>query len=124
MTESQRKFLTGYLGECWHNISGGISEDMMSLKCGVCGKWLHILDIELYCQRTFTEPKDKQDLLEAIIKKFEWFSVSYQSSGVSGEFIGFERFAKSCADFDFTVWLVQLPPIETAELICRWKGVE
>lgn len=40
MTETQYKFLTSYLGECWHNISGGISEDMMSLKCGVCGKWL------------------------------------------------------------------------------------
>lgn len=115
MTESQKKFLTSYLGECWidHN-----NPDQL-----IYARQVYI-DKSTLRNRTFTEPKDKQDLLEAIIKKFEWFSVSYQSSGVSGEFIGFERFAKSCADFDFTVWLVQLPPIETAELICKWKGVE
>ena len=135
MTESQRKFLTGYLGECWHDISGGISEDMMSLKCGVCGKWLHILDIELYCQRTFTEPKDKQDLLEAIIRKNEWYSVVWDMNGElmesqSGEFAGFKNYAKSFlfalsdSNESFTIKLIQLSPIETAELICKWKGVE
>ena len=110
MTESQKRFLHEYLGEQW---KGNITDAI----CERCGTVFSV-------NRTFADLKDKQDLLEAIIKKFEWFSVSYQSSGVSGEFIGFERFAKSCADFDFTVWLVQLPPIETAELICRWKGVE
>ena len=111
MTENQSKFLTGYLGECWHDISGGISEDMMSLKCGVCGKWLHILDIELYCQRTFTETKDKQDLLEKVIEKGEWLEWL--------DYLWYEDTKNT-----FVEWLIQLSPIETAELICRWKGVE
>jgi len=112
MTETQRKWLTEYLGECWHNTSGGISEDMMSLKCGVCGKWLHIENIELCYQRTFTDLKDKQDLLEKVIEKGEWMEFCYYLWAT----LSVETFGSS-----FFTWLIQLPPIETAELICKWK---
>ena len=62
MTETQRKFLTEYLGECWHK------DDV----CPHCG--YYCTGKSVYCcppipNRTFTDLKDKQDLLEAIIKK-------------------------------------------------------
>jgi hypothetical protein len=112
MTETQRKWLTEYLGECWHIPNGEISTDMMSRKCSVCGKWLHFADIELGTNRTFTTAKDKQDLLEAVIKKeqsiYHVFSSWSLDTGMD----------------DFVVWLIKLSPEETAELICKWKGVE
>ena len=108
MTETQRKFLTEYLGECWHSQETYYD----------CDK------AEIVQRRTFTELKDKQDLLEAVIEKFEWNSVTYDSPVLSGKFIGFREFATKYYEIDFTLWLIQLSPEATAELICKWKGVE
>lgn len=101
MTETQYKFLTSYLGECWKgDIIDGICE-----RCGTI----------FSTNRTFTTAQDKQDLLEAIDR--------------DGEFIDFHRFAYENCDVEnksiqFFRWFVFLSPLETAELICRWKGGE
>jgi hypothetical protein len=101
MTETQRKFLTEYLGERWKgDIIDGICE-----RCGTI----------FSTNRTFTTAQDKQDLLEAVIEKREW------------EY--FENYAFNIAvgnpfTDNLIPWLIQLSPLETAELICRWKGVE
>lgn len=59
----------------------------------------------------FTYAQDKQDLLEAVIKKeqsiYNVFSSWSLDTGMD----------------DFVVWLIKLSPLSTAELICKWKGV-
>jgi hypothetical protein len=140
MTETQRRFLTEYLGECWHEMkvvdyNGTVRyQTMECYKCGcICN-----VDLPSYhraMQRTFTTIQDKQDLLEAIIRKNEWYSVVWDMNGElmesqSGEFAGFKNYAKSFlfalsdSNESFTIKLIQLSPLETAELICKWKGVE
>ena len=97
MTESQRSFLTGYLGEQWKG-------DIVDAICERCGTVFSV-------NRTFTEPKDKQDLLEKVIAKGEWDSfLDYLWDKVKVSHL--------------SSWLIQLSPEETAELICKWKGVE
>jgi hypothetical protein len=96
MTETQRKFLTEYLGECWRSQETYYD----------CEK------AEIVQRRTFTDLKDKQDLLKAVIKKeqsiYHVFSSWSLDTGMD----------------DFVVWLIKLSPEATAELICKWKGVE
>ena len=99
MTETQSKFLTEYLGECWKgDIVDGICE-----RCGTV----------FSTNRTFTTAQDKQDLLMRIIKNDEWNKFCYYLADI------IETFGSS-----FSEWLIQLSPEETAELICRWKEVE
>ncbi len=104
MTETQRKWLLKYIDK----------------------EWLHT---------DFTTAQDKQDLLEAIIRKNEWYSVVWDMNGElmesqSGEFAGFKNYAKaflfaqSDSNESFTIKLILLSPLETADLICRWKGKE
>lgn len=116
MNENQRKFLTEYLGEKWQ----GDIEDSICQECGT------VFSIS----RTFTEPKDKHDLLEAIIKKGERFVFCDGLADVEGKY----KPSASASDdvirysiltpYDFMKYLLLLSPIETAELICKWKGVE
>lgn len=96
MTETQRKFLTEYLGECWHS-----QETYYDCEKGYIVR-----------RRTFTDLKDKQDLLEAVIKKEQSIYNVFSSWSLD---YGMD---------DFVVWLIKLSPIETAELICKWKWVE
>lgn len=94
MTETQRKFLTEYLGECWHS-----QETYYDCEKGYIVR-----------RRTFDTAQDKQDLLKTIIKKeqsiYHVFSSWSLDTGMD----------------DFVVWLIKLSPLETAELICKWKG--
>jgi hypothetical protein len=95
MTEIQRKFLTEYLGECWKgDIIDGICE-----RCGTI----------FSTNRTFDTAQDKQDLLEAVIKHGEFNDFLYSE---------FRKTLYVVSD------IIQLSPEATAELICRWKGVE
>jgi hypothetical protein len=132
MTETQRKFLTEYLGECWHEREQG--RKLLYWYCKHCGNYLNINSGEDIPRRTFTTAQDKQDLLEAIIRKNEWYSVVWDMNGElmesqSGEFAGFKNYAKSFlfalsdSNESFTIKLIQLSPLETADLICRWKGI-
>jgi hypothetical protein len=93
MTETQRKWLTEYLGECWHS-----QETYYDCEKGYIVR-----------RRTFTDLKDKQDLLEAVIRKDEFNDFLY-------------------SEFRKTLYIISdiilLSPEATAELICKWKGVE
>ena len=116
MTESQKRFLTSYLGEEWKG-------DIVDGICERCGTVFSV-------NRTFTEPKDKQDLLEALMAKGEWdnfLNIAYAEYSI--EFPLVEPALKRRHSYSFTIdhyykWLILLPPEETAELICKWKGVE
>ena len=113
MTESQRSFLTGYLGEQW---KGNITDAI----CERCGTVFSV-------NRTFTEPQDKQDLLEAIDKKGEWgdfINIAYV--GYSKEFplLSGDKINMTVYRLHHNYqWLILLSPEATAELICRWKGI-
>ncbi len=108
MTESQKKFLTEYLVECWHEVANPVlSSPQPCIKCGE-----HGYENGVSTLRTFTELKDKQDLLEAVIAKGEWFEFEAYSTNIHGD---------NDDDF-FNAWLIKLSPIETAELVCWWKG--
>ena len=121
MTESQRSFLTGYLGEQWKG-------DIVDAICERCGTVFSV-------NRTFTEPKDKQDLLEKVIEKGEWAVFTYYVGKTTH--IDFDRIEPTIENFEndflkynintitaYSSWLIQLSPEKTAELICKWKGVE
>jgi len=118
LTETQPKWLTEYLGECWHKFN----RKLLRCKCGSKSD----------ARRTFADPKDKQDLLEKIIEKGEWREFD---SYIFGHNYHNVRKYKRC-DYDdldefydlmmsdYSKWLIQLSPLETAELVCKWKGVE
>ena len=104
MTETQRKFLTEYLGECWidHN-----NPDQL-----IYARQVYI-DKSTLRNRTFTTAQDKQDLLMKVIEKGEWSKFEYYAMlSCPGKFL------------DYVIWLIPLSPLKTAELICKWKGVE
>jgi hypothetical protein len=112
MTETQRKFLTEYLGECWRS-----QETYYDCEKG------HIVQ-----RRTFTDLKDKQDLLEKVIEKGEWddfINIAYQEYSSQFPFAYGEKICMSSLESRFHhyyKWLILLSPEETAELICKWKG--
>jgi uncharacterized protein YprB with RNaseH-like and TPR domain len=103
MTETQRKWLTEkFLGECWHDYQTGIPPEIFLEQCTKCGQIKTDFDLN----RTFTTAQDKQDLLEKIDKKHEWK--------------GFISHCVENEEFSYK-WLILLSPLETAELICKWK---
>jgi hypothetical protein len=75
-------------------------------------KWLLKYIDKEWLHTDFTYAQDKQDLLEAVIKKEQSIYNVFSSWSLD---YGMD---------DFVVWLIKLSPLETADLICRWKGVE
>ena len=120
MTETQRKWLTEYLGECWHKwdviLNPQNSSDYIS-QCKYCG----IKSRRNIPNRTFTTAQDKQDLLEKVIRKGEWDAFIVYIDWFSVVNPAY-RFTKAQI-VSFISWLIQLSPEKTAELICKWKGV-
>lgn len=117
MTESQKRFLTSYLGECWieHDNPNQLIYSRQSY-----------LDKSALVNRTFTNAQDKQDLLEKMIEKgeFHFFCI-----GTFGDWYFHNVWAKKLENGedvsdDFFSDFIKLSPINTAELICKWKGVE
>ena len=104
MTETQRKWLHEYLVERWFD-------------------WDNCVGFTHRPNRTFTGLKDKQDLLEAVMNRREWmdFCSMFIDSHKNKLAV---RLWKDISDAMIMQWLIQLTPIKTAELICKWKGVE
>ncbi len=69
MNDDRRKMLTEYIGECWHDTHGGVSDDMMSFRCSQCGKWRHFAEIEIFPQRTFTTWADLGAVYSKMVEK-------------------------------------------------------
>lgn len=121
MTESQRKWLTEYIGECWHDPQIFACDDgSYFIRCTKCKN-----PAKTYTTlRTFSTWADLGAGMEAIQKKGweEWDSFSYFAHG---EWVAYEGADvpsyKECRR-DFTAWL--FTPSRFFELVCRWKGVE
>lgn len=127
MNESQRKWLTLYIGECWHEWYGGpmfggtIPDDWpISDECKKCHTPRHFYaghfgEMNRYTgHRTFTTWADLGAVKEAIEQKGEWASFQTFASG--------EYLKDDSGQFFFTLWLFN--PSRFCELVCAWKGVE
>ena len=116
LTENQIKKLIKYIGECWHETeeySGG-------LRCKNC--LIDWYGIKGKFRRTFTTPDDKDVLLRAIIEKGEW--EDFYGYFIDNEYMNLNNSNLSARKLDIMVYIILLSPIETAELVCKWKGWE
>ena len=83
MTDEQRKALTEYLGECWHETFGELQKDTMFFTCQKCGKEFHFADTEIGIQRTFDTDADMMALFRKMVDEEEldnflfWCSVTH-----------------------------------------------
>lgn len=108
LTDDDRKLLTEFLGECWHDgpifreyIPGVEHIQFVELECSKChGHYLK--------NRTFTTWQDTGDLKERLVEMGEW--------------IGFKQFARmnhpECGGEDFIDWLMD--QIRFPELVAGW----
>jgi hypothetical protein len=73
MIETDRKLLTEYLGECWHEwqyIKGSIRQELF--QCCKCGEACKGVASEEQKQRTFTTREDLYDLFGKIYEAGRW----------------------------------------------------
>ena len=68
MRDEDRKLLTEYIGECWHEPGYRVSMDSPVMQCAKCKKYYHPMS----GFRTFTTRDDMMDLYKAIVKRGEW----------------------------------------------------
>lgn len=121
MTETQKRFLTSYLGECWIEHD---NPDQL-----IYSRQVYI-DKSTLVNRTFTTAQDKQYLLEALMANGEWdnfLNIAYQEYSREFPLVDGERITMSSLESRFHhyyKWLILLPSEEVAELICKWKEVE
>lgn len=118
MTESQRKWLTEYLGECWHEYDKS-SSLYNRCTCGaICGNLAEHINESTH---TFTTIQDKQDLLEKVIAKGDEDSFySFVKDLFCEEY---QNYNENTDEFGFITHFIQLSPLETAELVLKWKMV-
>ena len=70
MTDENKKLLTEYMGDCWHEPGDQVSKESPVMQCAKCKKYYHPMS----GFHTFTTREDMMDLYEAIAKKGEWDS--------------------------------------------------
>ncbi|MDD5095862.1 MAG: hypothetical protein PHV74_16040 [Dehalococcoidia bacterium] len=124
MNDEDRKLLTEYLGECWHEWTGGVAvktSSITTIMCQKCGKikW-HDLP------RTFTTRSDMMGLYQAIAKKGKWGEFFHHAKDP------FELVALcpdesgtgyDCYESDFTTWLFCLSGEgydERCQMVAEW----
>lgn len=88
MIETDRKLLTEYLGECWHEL---LTDSDFPALCS-CGKGFTTDD---HHNRTFTTREDMMDLYEVIWKKREWERFI--------DYSGNEDTEHDCSEFETTL---------------------
>ena len=75
LTDDDRKMLTEYLGECWHEIGDLVqhSTNMLSARIGgMCSKCLASDITGDINQRTFTTPADLHAVYSKMVERKEW----------------------------------------------------
>ena len=118
LPESDRRLLTEFLGECWHDdpifreyIPGVEHIQFVELECSKChGHYLK--------NRTFTTWQDTGDLKERIVEMGEWdefIDFTLEEHGSLGPVFSNEaKFYKA----DYINWLMD--PIRFPELVAGW----
>lgn len=118
MNESQRKFLTGYIGECWHTLTAFLDNGIIECSCGARmsrGPDEATFHVEQENNRTFTTWADLGAVKEAIERKGEWKAFI--------EWIPehWWRQQEEEGRAEWSAWLIN--PSRLPELVCQWKGV-
>ena len=118
LPESDRRLLTEFLGECWHDdpifreyIPGVEHIQFVELECSKChGHYLK--------NRTFTTWQDTGDLKERIVEMGEWdefIDFTLEEHGSLGPVFSNEaKFYKA----DYIDWLMN--PERFCELVAKW----
>ena len=121
MNESQRRMLTEYLGECWHEITDKGPYQSTCSKCGITFGAIHTSDWDpAGFNRTFTTAQDMVDLVKKLEEKHDWHaSLTSIYYGDKWEFSTIYLNDLS----GFTVWLIT-EPARTCELIAEWMEAE
>ena len=115
LTENQIKELIKYTGNKYHKIVEEHDFGLDGYALCACGQ----LDC---CEHnpTFTTPDDKDVLLRAIIEKGEW--EDFYGYFIDNEYMNLNNSNLSARKLDIMVYMILLSPLETAELVCKWKG--
>lgn len=121
LSDEQKKMLTEFLGECWHESE---EDDRRCIHCQkhLEGWWIKDLknnDIFIVNSkieyRTFTSWQDLGDLKEKIVEMWEWrtfyrWAYDYAGSNLLNEGYTYED--------DFCNWLMN--PERFCELVAKW----
>ncbi len=129
LSESQKKALTAYIGECWHeDITHYDTAEFHKCSCGkdftFSDEGTRYFEQHLTTNRTFLTGNDMVAVMEAIVKKGEWRGfLKY----VEDEFEKVRDVNLSWTEA-FLAWLFR-PTDEAGEphfcrLVCEWKGRE
>ena len=114
MNDKQRKLLTEYLGECWHEL---LTDSDFPAICS-CGKGISTND---HHNRTFTTPDDLHALVCRMVERVDWLAChsvlrlawlrSEQGDPLSDSYA------------EYTAWLITYPA-RTCQLIAEWMEHE
>jgi hypothetical protein len=81
LTDEQKKRLTLFLGECWHEITNAVPKQRLGHgycpKCDTCfaGQGMHMAFYNPNAFfRTFTTPQDAHDLAKKLVEVGKWFA--------------------------------------------------
>ena len=112
LTESDRKLLTEYLGECWHNwevVRGGANNELypVCVRCHAAGH-INLL------QRTFTSIQDFYDLKEKMVERKEWSNFcKYADDKWMEEWLAEDEYENATFESDYSRWLIHPDRCET-----------
>ena len=107
MTDADKKVLTEYIGECWHEIVAeqpyeidGVSVGSL-FKCS-CGQSFHApINLHTMINRTLATPADRDAVYSAMVTKEEWKSFIEFASEEWARPQGYVNMNV----YDFTAWL-------------------
>lgn len=110
MTDEQRKALTLYLGECWHEAEkryvnlGGMNTEVPMWICKHCGDGSTSSDISWAKHRTFTTDADMMALYRRIEKDGKWDDFVKHTNAKWGENAALYMVVEE-AIADYIAWL-------------------
>ena len=68
MNDENKKLLTEYMGDCWHEPGDQVSKESPVMQCAKCKKYYHPMS----GFRTFTTRSDMMDLYDRLFQKHKW----------------------------------------------------
>lgn len=104
LTESQKKMLSEWLGECWHDPVRPKPGSIFR-KCSKCGSY------DMEDTRTFLDPRDQQACIDKLVKEGKWEEFWWYAAKI---------FCDTPRDvsFSFAAWLIR-PVDENGAHFCR-----
>lgn len=111
MTDEQRKALTLYLGECWHNVQQGACGVFSCVNCGYTPN-----EIQDNYNRTFDTDADMTTLFRRLVITGDWHSHSNKNSLWK---YSYDTWEKTTKEQDYVAWLFY-DPERFCCLVAEW----